>query len=172
MTITDEQIRQAKSKRDALGIYTAAKADGDFINFAKQFVFSTDHRVARNALWGLTQAKKQETALLQPLLNQLIELAMQTTDAAVRRLTLAIIDRLELRKDELRTDFLDFCLEHMVRFDETSATQAACMKLAHRMCRFYPELTDELKHTLENMDMDYYKPAAKIVRLKILTNKL
>ena len=46
------------------------------------------------------------------------------------------------------------------------------MKLAFRMCSFYPELMDELKRTLEAMEIDYYKPAVKGVRSKILNDKL
>lgn len=172
MKTTAEQIRQIKTKRDALKIYADVKADDNFINFAKKYVFTTEHRVSRNALWILTQAQKNEIAQLQSQLNQLIDLAMQTADSAVRRLSLNIVERLELRQDDPRVDFLDYCLEHMVRIDETSATQAVCMKLAHRMCLPYPELIDELKHTLENMDMNHYKPAAKCIRTKILSNKL
>ena len=36
----------------------------------------------------------------------------------------------------------------------------------------YPELMDELKRTLEAMEIDYYKPAVKGVRSKILSGKL
>ena len=46
------------------------------------------------------------------------------------------------------------------------------MKLAHRMCQFYPELMDELKRTLEAMEIDYYKPAVKSVRARILSGKM
>ena len=47
-----------------------------------------------------------------------------------------------------------------------------CMKLAFRMCKFYPELMDELKRTLEAMEIDYYKPAMKGVHNKILNGKM
>jgi len=43
---------------------------------------------------------------------------------------------------------------------------------AFRMCKFYPELMDELKRTLEAMEIDYYKPAVKCVRNRILNGKL
>ena len=46
------------------------------------------------------------------------------------------------------------------------------MKLAYRMCTFYPELMDELKRTIEAMEIDYYKPAVKGVRSKILSGRL
>jgi len=39
------------------------------------------------------------------------------------------------------------------------------------MCSFYPELMDELKRTLEAMEIDYYKPAVKSLRKRILSGK-
>jgi DNA-binding XRE family transcriptional regulator len=50
--------------------------------------------------------------------------------------------------------------------------QSVCLKLTFRMCKFYPELMDELKRTLEAMEIDYYKPAVKCVRNRILSGKL
>lgn len=45
------------------------------------------------------------------------------------------------------------------------------MTLAYKMCKFYPELMDELKRTLEAMEISYHTPAVKNVRNKILNNK-
>ena len=99
--------------------------------------------MARSALWGLTKAADQELAELQVLLNELIDQAMQTENSSVRRLTLNVIERLTLEQDDLRTDFLDFCFEHTVSIEEFPGIQTLCMKLAYRMCNFYPELMDE-----------------------------
>ena len=70
------------------------------------------------------------------------------------------------------SDFLGFCFEHMMDVEEFPGIQSVCIKLAFRMCKFYPELMDELKRTLEAMEIDYYKPAVKGVRNKILSGKL
>ena len=69
-------------------------------------------------------------------------------------------------------DFLDFCFDHMMDVEEYPGIQSVCMKLAFRMCKLYPELMDELKRTLEAMEIDYYKPAVKCVRNRILSGKL
>jgi Zn finger protein HypA/HybF involved in hydrogenase expression len=122
-------------------------------------------------LWGLTKATDEELSALQNLLKELIDQAMQTENSSVRRLTLNIIKRLEMNEVDLRTDFLDFCFEHMVSIEEFPGIQTLCMKLAYRMCTFYPELMDELKRTLEAMEIDYYKPAVKCLRSRILSGK-
>ncbi len=172
MAITSERLRQTFSEGGAQEIYLEIKAEGDFLGFARRYVFDEDFMVARSALWGLTKASKTELTQLQVILDELINLAMQTENSSVRRLTLNIIERLEMDEDDLRTDFLDFCLEHMVSIKEFPGIQSICMKLAFRMCSFYPELMEELKRTLETMEMDYYKPAVKGVRNKILCGRL
>ena len=172
MPITEDRLRQTFSEGGAQEIYQEVKASGDFLGFARRYAFCEDYLVARSALWGLTKASKEELTQLQVILNELINQAMLTENSSVRRLSLNIIERLEMSEDDLRTDFLDFCFEHMIDVEEFPGIQSVCMKLAFRMCKFYPELMDELKRTLEAMEIDYYKPAVKCVRSKILSGKL
>ena len=193
MAITSERLKQTFSEGGAQEIYqeikaaskreqsdacissaeleqarTEFKAEGVFLGFAQRYVFDSDYRVARSALWGLTKATNKELSELQAILNELIDQAMHTDNSSVRRLSLNIIERLKMNKEDLRTDFLDFCFEHMVGIEEYSGIQTLCMKLAYRICTFYPELMDELKRTLEAMEIDYYKPAIKCLRKRIL----
>ena len=172
MAITTERLRQTFSEGGAQEIYQEVKAEGDFIGFARRYIFDSDYRVARSALWGLTKASRSELSSLQEMLNELIDQAMQTENSSVRRLTLNIIERLTIGEEDLRTDFLDFCIDHAIMLDELPGIQSVSLKLAFRMCQFYPELMDELKRTLKTMDIDYYKPAVRGVRAKILNGTL
>ena len=172
MLINEERIRQTFCEGGAQEIYQEVKSTGDFLGFARQYAFSQDYRVARSALWGLTKASKEEVSQLQVILNEVIDQAMQTDNSSVRRLSLSVIERLEMHEDDLRTDFLDFCFEHMMDVEEYPGIQSVCMKLAFRMCKYYPELMDELKRTLEAMEIDYYKAAVKGVRNRILSGKI
>ena len=52
MPITEERLRQTFSEGGAQEIYQEVKATGDFLDFARQYAFSQDYRVARSALWG------------------------------------------------------------------------------------------------------------------------
>lgn len=168
MSITRDRLRQTFSEGGAQEIYQEVKSEGVFLGFARKYAFDKDFKVARSALWGLTKAKDQELLTLQPLLNELIDQAMLTDNSSVRRLTLNIIERLEMGEDDMRTDFLDFCFEHAVRGDEFPGVQTLCMKLAYRMSKPYPELMNELRRLLETMEIEYYKPAVKGIRSKIL----
>ena len=153
---------------EALTIYNEVKKNNDFIGFTKRYMHNEDYRVARNALWSMTKATNSELSQLQPIYNELIDLAMTTGNSSVCRLSLNIIERLKMEEDDLRTDFLDFCLEKMTAIDGLPGIQSLAMKLAYRMCKFYPELMDELIVTLKAMEMDFYPPAVKSVRNRIL----
>ena len=130
-----------------------------------------NYRVARTALWALTKGTDQELATLQLMLYEFIDLAMSTENSSVRRLSLNLVERLDMGEEDITTDFLDFCFEHMVDIEEYPGVQTLCMKLAFRMCQFYPDLMDELKRTIEAMQIEYYKPAVKSLRARILSGK-
>ena len=153
---------------EALVIYNEVKKNNDFIGFTRQYMHDEDYRVARNALWSMTKATDSELSQLLPIHNELIDLAMKTDNSSVCRLALNILERLKMKEDNLRTDFLDFCLEKMTAIDGYPGIQSLAMKLAYRMCKFYPELMDELIVTLKAMEMDFYPPAVKSVRNRIL----
>ena len=170
--MTDDRVRAVFGELDAQAVFREVKQTGDFLGFTRRFMHSDNERVARNAFWVLTKASDKELSQLQVILNELIDLALTTTSSSVRRLSLNIIERLEMKEDDLRTDFLDFCLEHMADADELPGIQSISMKLAYRMCKFYPELLAEFKATLESMEPEFFKPAVNCVRTRILTGKL
>lgn len=166
-----EQLKGSYSEGEALALYNEAKKEGNWITLLKSYLYDDDYQVTRNLLWAFTKATDQELAALQPMLNELIDKALNTDNSSVRRLSLNIILRLRMTEDDLRTDFLDFCLDHMHDPNEYPGIQSLSLKLAYRMCQFYPELMDELKRTLQSMDMNYYPPALRCVRNKILSGK-
>ena len=172
MEISSEILFAIKNEVDAQAVYREVKRSGDFLGFTRQYMHSDDERVARNAFWSLTKATDKELSQLQTILNELMDLALTTPSSSVRRLSLNIIERLKMEEDDLRTDFLDFCLEHMADADELPGIQSISMKLAYRMCKFYPELLAEFKATLESMEPEFFKPAVNCVRNKILRGRL
>ena len=170
--ITCEQLKGAYSEGEALAVYHEVCRQGDFAAFCREFMHNADYQVARNALWCLTKASHEEIRQCQPLLHQLIDLAMTTANSSVRRLSLNVVERLDMPQDDVRSDFLDFCFAHFADVAEYPGIQSLCLKLAHRMCRFYPELMGELKRTLEAMEISEYSPALRSVRSRILSGKL
>lgn len=169
--ISREILKGAYSEVEALAIYQEVKAANDWVGFILQYMHDEDYQVARNALWALTKAEDVELTQLQPILHQLIDLALSASNSSVRRLSLNIIERLDMTEEDLRTDFLDFCLDHMADVNEYPGIQSLCMKLAHRMAGYYPELMEELLRTIDAMEMEYYKPAVRSVVNRIKQGK-
>jgi len=171
MEITADILHKSYSEEGAEALYRQVRDAGELESFALRWMYDPDHKAARTALWAMTKATDEELSCMQPRLSQLIDHAMTTPNDSVRRLTLNLIERLPMQEDDLRTDFLDFCLEHMQRTDEPPGVQSLCTKMAYRMCRFYPELMDELRQRLTAMEPQYYTPGMNCVRSRILNAK-
>ena len=139
MAITEDRLRQTFSEGGAQEIYQDVKANGDFLGFARQYAFSEDYLVARSALWGLTKASKEDLSQLQVIQNELIDQAMKTKNSSVRRLSLNIVERLDMSEDDLRTDFLDFCFEHMIDVERCRGVPWHSVRL-HETCLPYVQV--------------------------------
>lgn len=171
MTIRREDIKGNYSEERIQNICSLVAESGDFLGFVREYMHDDDDIVVRNALSALSKATDEEIAQLNPLMDELIDMAIRCTNSSIRRALFGVIHRLKMRKDDIRTDFLDHCLDRMASMDEVPSVQALCMKLAYKMCTFYPELMDELRCRLEAMEISYYTPAVRNVRSKILNNK-
>lgn len=127
-----------------------------------------DKIVVRNAAWALTKANEDELMSLLPHTDELFNLAIITNSNSIRRMILNVIERLPLTEECLRTDFLDFCLDHMADSGTPPAIQALCMKIGYRLCAFYPELADEFMRIVTSLDLSLYTPALKCTVRNIL----
>ena len=166
--IRRNQLMGSYGEREAMEVCLELKESGDFLEFCQKYIHDEDYQVARNALWVLTKIDRKEHSSLQPMLHPLINLAMDTANSSVRRLALNNIHRLRMEEEDLRTDFLDFCIDHATDMDELPGIQSLCIKIAWNMSRFYPELRDELVVILESMETEYFKPAVKSIRNRLL----
>ena len=172
MSINRNDIKGNYSEELITNICFKVAETGDFLAFVKEYMYDDDAIVVRNSLSALSKATDEELSQLNPIREELIDMAIQCNSSSIRRALLGIILRVDMNKENVRTDFLDHCLGKMADPDEVPSVQALCMKLAYKMCKFYPELLAELKRTLEAMEISYYTPAVKCVRNKILNNKL
>jgi len=168
--LMQEILNQRLGIKEVRAVYQQIREKDKFLEFSK-YLYDSNLRVAAHSAWVLTQATDDEIAWLQPCQNELIDLAISTPESAIRRLTLNLLERLRFNADDIRADFLDFCLERMQSLTVPPGVQSLCLKLADKMCSLYPELQDELVRTLETMQVDMYTAAIKCVRKKILARK-
>ena len=145
-----------------------AHSDAGFRDSLFEKMQGDDLREAYNAAWALTHLPKEDTIYIDTRRARLTDFAISTPDTSLRRLSMVLLERLEWGRDDIRTDLLDFCLEHMMLADEPYGVKALCMKLAYQQCRHYPELCAELKQCLLLMEPSELGAGVKHTRGKIL----
>lgn len=121
----------------------------------------TDRRVATNALWLFQHFAKADNEWLYAKHHELIDRSLTTSDATMLRLTLSLLLRQPFEESQVRTDFIDYCLDHLTDARQPYAIRSQCMKLAYLQMRYWPELLDELKRTLELVARNPMSPAIK-----------
>ena len=134
---------------DIKSLAQRAHSDKSFMDELWSTLFDgTNQRASNNAAWTMMHLPKSDFKNIDEHRNRLSELAIETDNTTMRRLSLALLERLEWSIDDIRTDLLDFCLEHLALAEEPYGIRSVCMKLAYKMCRHYPELKEELRQSL------------------------
>lgn len=130
-------------------------------------VSGPDDRTAYNALWVFTHFQPNDMRWLQSRRNELIDILLSTAHTGKRRLILSILDSLGTTRDDIRTDYLDFCLSG-INSTEPYGIRALCLKQSFAQCRFYPELVRELVSVIELMEHSRLSPGLLTARKNIL----
>lgn len=138
----------------------------------RERLFATMHgdgfREATHAAWALTHLPMTDNVYIEAHREDLVRLALSTPHIPLRRISLTLLERLEWGVEEVRTDLLDFCLEHLLRSEEPYGVRAMCVKLAYYQCRHYPELCGELYRTLTMMEQTDMGSGLRHTRGKIM----
>lgn len=122
-----------------------------------------DDRIAYNTLWVFTHFPATDMRWLSSKRDVLIDLLLHTDHVGKQRLILTLLEHQSIPVEEIRTDYLDFCLSK-INATAPYAIRALSLKQAYRMCRHYPDLLTELR--LE-MDMMIHGPLSPGLRSAI-----
>ena len=114
-----------------------------------QLTLDDDRRVATNALWVFTHFAAVDMEWLYAKHDQLIDRCLNEKDTTKLRLILTLLLRQPFDEEAIRTDFIDFCLARLTDTRVPYAIRAQCIKLAYEQMRYWPELLDELRQTLD-----------------------
>jgi len=138
-----------------------------------QLTLDANRRVAVNALWTFTHFAADDNVWLFAKHDQLIDRCLNEKDTTKLRLILTLLLRQPFDEEAIRTDFIDFCLARITDTRAPYAIRAQCIKLAYEQMRYWPELLDELRQTLEMISCEPLSPglrsAWKQVMKKILS---
>lgn len=153
---------------DIKALAKSAHEDAEVRERLFRTMLSGEGKEASNAAWALTHLPKEDIIYINMYRAELVQMALITPEVPLRRLSMVLLERLDWGRDDVRTDLLDFCLEHMMLADEPYGVKALCMKLAYQQCRHYPELCAELKQCLLLLEPSELGAGVKHTRGKIL----
>ena len=147
-----------------------ANDDGDVIMKVLYHLLSdTDRRVANNAAWVLSCSDGKVMRFLLRYQNQLIDLLIGTKDKSFARILFSILRRQTFEKINLRTDFLDFCLNEIVNSNQAIAIRAHAIYVSYSLCKAYPELLNELFMMLQMLESESLSAGLLHARNAIMT---
>ena len=126
-----------------------------------QLTLDDDRRVAVNALWTFTHFAAADNEWLYAKHDQLIDRCLNEKDTTKLRLILTLLLRQPFDEEAIRTDFIDFCLARITDARAPYAIRAQCIKLANEQMRYWPELLDELRQTLEMISCEPLSPGLR-----------
>ncbi len=126
-----------------------------------QLTLDSDRRVATNALWVFTHFAAVDMEWLYAKHDQLIDRCLNEKDATKLRLMLNLLLRQPYTEEDIRTDFIDFCLTRLADPKSPYAVRAQCIKLAYEQMRYWPELLNELRQTLEMISCEPLSPGLR-----------
>ena len=126
-----------------------------------QLTLDNDRRVAINALWTFTHFALADNEWLYAKHDQLIDRCLKEKDATKLRLMLNLLLRQPYTEEDIRTDFIDYCLMRLTDPKSPCAIRAQCIKLAYEQMKYWPELLKELRQTLEMISREPLSPGLR-----------
>ena len=126
-----------------------------------QLTLDNDRRVAINALWTFTHIALADNEWLYAKHDQLIDRCLKEKDATKLRLMLNLLLRQPYTEEDIRTDFIDYCLMRLTDPKSPCAIRAQCIKLAYEQMKYWPELLNELRQTLEMISCEPLSPGLR-----------
>ena len=133
-----------------------------------QLTLDNDRRVAINALWTFTHFALADNEWLYAKHDQLIDRCLKEKDATKFRLMLNLLLRQPFDEEDIRTDFIDYCLMRLTDPKSPYAVRAQCIKLAYEQMKYWPELLNELRQTLEMISCEPLSPGLRSAWRQVL----
>lgn len=116
-----------------------------------------DDRVAYNALWIISHFNEAHHQWLLSKRCKLLNQLLHEAHPGKRRLLLSVLKNIPITKKNLHIDYLNYCLDK-INSMEPYAIRAWAMKQAFEMCRYYPDLVEELRLRLAILENGELSP--------------
>ncbi|MDE5629130.1 MAG: hypothetical protein K2I69_06165 [Muribaculaceae bacterium] len=159
--VTENLLSQKINLAQIKKLVSQASGNNANLDMLWDFVRSSDRRTSVNALWVLLHLPADNYPWLHTMRNSMIDMLLEESDTAKKRILLSILRDMDCQSEPLRTDFLDYCLSKINSEHEPYAIRCFSLYNAFNMCRKYPELLAELEHHLNMLEFQSLSPGLK-----------
>jgi hypothetical protein len=153
---------------EAIRVYTQGKENDARKEELYCVMMDDEGKAGGNAAWVFSHFTEEDNKWLYSKQQELIDAVMHTKSITKRRIIMVLLERQPFDIEDFRSDYLDFCLEHMAMLEEPYGIRALCMKQALVQCSLVPELLTELETTLEMMDNNFLSPGLRTAKRNVL----
>lgn len=129
--------------------------------------FSNDERRGSNAMWCITHLSKDNHEWIQSKQNFLIDELLTERKTSRKRMILQLLREQLFFSDDIRVDFLDFCLSAINSESESYAVRCFSLYVSIKICRHYPELLSELEERISLLAREPLSPGLRCAVRKV-----
>ncbi|MFT4155880.1 hypothetical protein [Parafilimonas sp.] len=150
MNIREELLKEKNhNKEQALKITAYACSSPEYFKELMQCFLSEEYRLAQRAAWSVSWAATQNPALIQPYVQNLVEV-LQRKDVhdAVIRNSVRILQQIEI-PETLHGKLMNNCFELIESPSTPVAIKAFSLTTLYNLSKHYPEIKNELKLVIE-----------------------
>lgn len=128
-----------------------------------------DITVSWRAIWVCEKISKKNPVLFKGRVQDLADKLLVCQHDGSKRLLLSIMYNLPHSSFfQVPISVYDYCLKHMLDLKESAGVQSLSVKLAYKIYCKSPDLLNEFKAYLQNIEPEYYSTAVKTCRRNIL----
>ncbi len=161
-------VKIGKKEVEAVALWASANID----NREKllSIAFGPEEKSSSNALWCMTHLRRNCIAWLISKRDFLIDSLLNEKKTSRKRMILQLLREQDYSIEDIRTDFLDYCLTHINDDTEEYAIRCFSLYIAFKMCLHYTELLSELKERISLLSREPLSPGLRCAVRKITSS--
>ena len=156
------------SKALTLGIINYIGDDDDRMAELMACFFSDEIRLSQRASWAVGYMAEMNPTLIEPYLERMILNLNNPVHDAIMRNTMRVFRDLPTIPDDLLGLTADVCFRYVTTPSVAVAIRSFAMRVLEKICRKVPELSRELRLTLEDLMQHETAPALRAAARDVL----
>lgn len=165
------QLLLEHSKKNSILIAEYIGTDKERFAELMQLFFANTYRVTQRAAAALSTCYDKHPYLIEPYLPKLVyNLKNDELHVAIKRNTVRVLQFIPI-PEELQSELFDVCLAFINKPEEAIAVKAFSMTILYNVCKEYPDLKNEVIHSL-NALFEYEKSSGILSRGRKILNLL